>query len=86
MIDSLRQEKMVAVDGWHFRFPDLFLKHKHEIKEMFTFRKGVTTRIDKLLSVCPADTYIKLAVHIRRVDYCRGTGWQDFFDDDDYIN
>ena len=86
VIDSLRQEKMVAVDGWHFRFPDLFLKHKHEIKEMFTFRKGVTTRIDKLLSVCPADTYIKLAVHIRRGDYCRWMGGKYFFDDEVYIN
>ncbi len=83
---DLKEHKLVAIDGWLFRFPDLFQKYRSEIKEQFTMDPKITTRVDNLLAADGNSSTIKLAVHIRRGDYSRWMGGKFFFDDTVYID
>ena len=38
VLAELKRHRMVAIDGWQFRFPELFMKYRTEIKEIFGFK------------------------------------------------
>lgn len=71
VLAELKRHRMVAIDGWQFRFPELFMKYRTEIKDMFAFKSLVLNKIKSFLEEhTKADgTDVRLAVHIRRGDY-----------------
>lgn len=85
VISHLKERKMVAIDGWYFRFPELFLKNEDEIRKMFAFKAPVTERTSRFISERTQDIDIRLAVHIRRGDYKKWMGGKYYFDDTVYI-
>lgn len=85
ILNELERRKMVAIDGWHFRFPELFIKHRPEIKEMFAFKPLISGKINSYLAQHAEDADIRLAVHIRRGDYKIWMGGKYYFGDDVYI-
>ena len=87
VLAELKRHRMVAIDGWQFRFPELFMKYRTEIKDMFAFKSLVLNKIKSLLEEhTKADgTDVRLAVHIRRGDYKVWMGGKYFFNDDVYI-
>lgn len=85
LLNKLKYEKMVAIDGWHFRFPELFLKYEEDIKKLFTFKDVVTKRVNSTY-LYNGFVDIRLGVHIRRGDYITWQNGKFFFDDEVYIN
>lgn len=86
VLDELRSRKRIAVDGWHFRFPDLFLSNKKEIKEMFAIKSEYLNEIKPYMDDRLKKADISLGVHIRRGDYKTWMGGKYYFSDDVYIN
>lgn len=86
VFDELKKRKLIAVDGWYFRFPELFLENKKEIKEMFTIKQKYLNKIGPYMDSCLSKADISLAVHIRRGDYKTWMGGKYYFSDDVYIN
>ena len=86
IINELKKRKLVAVDGWHFRFPDLFLANKNEIKRMFSIKPKYLKRIEPYMNTRMQKADVCLAVHIRRGDYKTWMGGRFFFSDDVYID
>lgn len=85
VIEELKVHKMVAIDGWHFRFPELFLKNEDEIRNLFAFKPSVVERTRGYISKKTENIDIRLAVHIRRGDYKKWMNGKYFFDDEVYI-
>lgn len=85
VIGDLKKKKQVAVDGWYFRFPDLFLKNRQEIKEMFSIKPKYLKKITPYMDERMKKNDVSLAVHIRRGDYKTWMGGRFFFTDDVYI-
>ena len=87
VLAELKRHRMVAIDGWQFRFPELFMKYRTEIKDMFAFKSLVLNKIKSFLEEhAKADgADVRLAVHIRRGDYKVWMGGKYFFNDDVYI-
>lgn len=85
VISELKVRKMVAVDGWNFRFPELFLKNEEEIKRLFAFKSIVVERMNRFILQRTQEVDIRLAVHIRRGDYKNWMGGKYYFDDAVYI-
>jgi len=86
VLDELKRSRLIAVDGWHFRFPDLFLAHKEEIKEMFAIKPRCLKKIKPYMDERLQKAGISLGVHIRRGDYKTWMGGKYFFSDDVYID
>lgn len=86
VINELKKRNMVAVDGWHFRFPELFLKHAEDIKKQFAFKAPVVEQMNRFIVSKTKDVDLRLGVHIRRGDYKKWMGGKYFFDDQVYIN
>lgn len=61
--------KNVVIEGWGVRYYDLFLKYKHEILELFEFKKDIREKISRLMATTSDEDTIKIGVHIRRGDY-----------------
>lgn len=85
VLDELKSRKMAAIDGWHFRFPELFLKNEEEIRSLFAFKPVIVKRMQDYISQKAEGMDIRLAVHIRRGDYKKWMGGKYFFNDDVYI-
>lgn len=86
VLDELRRRKLVAVDGWYFRFPNLFLENKEEIKKMFAIKPQYLNRIKPYMEKRKQKVDMALAVHIRRGDYKTWMGGRYYFSDDVYID
>ncbi len=86
VLEELKKRKLIAVDGWYFRFPELFLENKEEIKEMFTIKSEYLRDIKPYMNKRLKEADISLAVHIRRGDYKTWMGGKYYFSDDVYIN
>ena len=86
VISQLQERSMVAIDGWHFRFPELMLKYKTEIKQMFALKSSVVAKVKSYLLKKTKGADICLGVHIRRGDYKNWMDGKYFFDDEVYIN
>lgn len=83
-IESLKHDKLIAISGWSFRFPELFFKYESKIRDMFAFKAKVKKPVDAFFQACePHD--IRLAIHIRRGDYATFMGGKFFYGDDVYI-
>lgn len=80
----LRQTPLIAMSDWMFRFPDLFLKYKHEIKALFAFKPAVIRRQEEWLRRIDKGG-VKLGIHIRRGDYATFMNGKYFFTDETYI-
>jgi hypothetical protein len=78
----LNTQKIIALDDWLFRHPELFLKYREEIKQLFRFKPNVIKRQKEWLETVERDSTIKLGVHIRRGDYARFMGGKYFFSDE----
>ena len=85
VISELKERNMSAVDGWYFRFPELFLKFEDEIKKLFAFKTPVIERMNHFISKKAENMDIRLGVHIRRGDYKKWMGGKYYFDDKVYI-
>lgn len=85
VLEELKTKKFIALDGWHFRFPHLFMKYRSEILAQFSFKENIIAARKELLSSLP-EYDIRLGVHIRRGDYANWMGGKFFFDDTVYIN
>lgn len=86
VISEIKNSKIVAVDGWYFRFPELFLKYTDEIKRQFAFKPSVIQRMSCFIEHKTKGVDIRLGVHIRRGDYKKWMGGKYFFDDEVYID
>lgn len=84
-VPQLKNSNLIAIDGWSFRFPELFLKYKKEINDLFTIKPEITEKVDKWIAARPV-TDLYLGLHIRRGDYANWMGGKYFFNDDVYIN
>lgn len=83
-IMQLKQDGMIALSGWGFRFPALFFKYEDEIKQQFAIKDSICKQVSQYFNSCEqAD--LRLAVHIRRGDYARFLGGIYYFDDEVYI-
>lgn len=83
-IERLATRRHALVKGWWIRFPELFMKYRSEIAELFDFLPKVHVQVGKTLQQSPADA-IKLGVHIRRGDYKTWCNGRFYFDDAQYI-
>lgn len=83
-IQQLQKDKIIALSGWGFRFPELFFKYENEIKHLFAIKEPIRKHVTDYFSACEASD-LRLAIHIRRGDYARFLGGIYFFDDDVYI-
>ncbi len=82
--ELMLKHRHILATGWCVRFPELFLKYKEEIKELFAFDEVVKAPVDQKLK--PYQGHLKLGVHIRRGDYatwCRG---RYFYNDQQYLH
>lgn len=82
---EMLHHSMILAEGWYARFPELFIKYKEEIKQLFAFLPPITAKIEKDLSVYSKDTLL-LGVHIRRGDYATWQGGKYLFDDAQYLS
>ena len=83
-IESLKKDKLIALSGWSFRFPELFFKYEDEIKRQFCIKKEIRDHVNGYFASCESCD-IRLAVHIRRGDYARFLGGIYYFSDEVYI-
>ncbi|MDR1500646.1 MAG: alpha-1,2-fucosyltransferase [Tannerellaceae bacterium] len=83
-LNILKSSRFVVAGGWQFRDYEAFLRHRAELRDMFSFKPSVIRRAEASLPA--AGQCIRLGVHVRRGDYKR---WQDgkyLFADDVYIH
>lgn len=79
----LLETPLIAYDGWHSRYPELLLKYRQEILELFAFSPAVEAKVTDWLGRLPqAD--LTLGLHIRRGDYASWQGGKYFFSDEVY--
>lgn len=85
VVDRLKTAPVIASQAWGgCRFPDLFMKYRDEIKDLFTIRPSICQKVQVWMNRHPkAD--ICLGLHIRRGDYATWEGGKYFFSDDVYI-
>ena len=83
---KMLHDKMVVAEGWYACFPELFIKYKDEIKELFGFDRTISDKIDKKLEKYNHHDIIKLGVHIRRGDYARWKGGKYLYSDQQYVS
>ncbi|GAB4380161.1 MAG: hypothetical protein Kow0075_11290 [Salibacteraceae bacterium] len=57
--------KVIFLNGWRFRYPEGLLRHKDEIRTLFSPRENVMKRAKSLMK----PNSINIGVHIRRGDY-----------------
>ncbi len=86
VLEELKKTRQIAVDGWHFRFPELFLANKEEIKDMFAIKPKCLRRIAPYMEEKLKNADLSLAVHIRRGDYKKWMGGKYFFPDEVYMD
>ncbi len=77
----LKHHNIVA-QGWYVSFPDLFLKYRDEITDMFTIEPQFSDPVKAQMQEAADD--IKLGVHIRRGDYATWYDGKFFYDDSVY--
>lgn len=82
----MEQNKNIVVEGWYVRFYDLFLKYRHEIVDLFSFKEKIVKSVDAFLEKTASTGGIRLGVHIRRGDYKTWRNGVYFYEDDVYIN
>lgn len=83
-VRELKRSKLIAIDGWSFRFPDLFFKYRKEIEELFTIHPEITNKVGQWLEKHPVAD-IRLGLHVRRGDYATWMGGRFLFEDEVYI-
>ncbi len=77
----LRKYKHCIAEGWRVEFPDLFLKYKKEIINLFTFKKHISQYVEDYMNKIDAKESIRLGIHVRRGDYERWMDGKFFFND-----
>ena len=77
---------MIVAEGWYVRYPELFIKYKDDIKDLFRFDQAISEKIDHKLDKYNRPDIIKLGVHIRRGDYARWQGGKYLYSDQQYIS
>ena len=70
-IRQLQTSKIIALEDWFFRQPQLFMKYQNEIKQKFGFKPNVVARQKEWMHSIGNNGAIRLGVHIRRGDYAR---------------
>ncbi|HCD65586.1 MAG: glycosyltransferase [Prevotella sp.] len=81
----IAKHKHVLVKGWCVRFYDLFIKHKAEIIDLFSFDAPILKKTRDFMGE-KADDELRLGVHIRRGDYKTWHNGKYYFEDADYQN
>ncbi len=70
----LRSYKHCIAEGWRVEFPNLFLKYKKDIIDLFSFKKNISNYVETRMNEMSPKGALRLGVHIRRGDYAR---WMD---------
>lgn len=83
--ETLKKRFFSIIDGWHFRFPELFLKYADDIRHLFAFNPQIEKKVSDEIKTFSADADLCVAVHVRRGDYINWLGGRFYFDDDVYI-
>lgn len=83
---QLLSHKHCIAEGWRVEFPELFVKYKAEIIDLFTFKQSITDKVRAAMKHCDDERCVRLGVHIRRGDYARWMDGKYFFDDAVYAN
>lgn len=73
-------------EGWRVEFPELFLKYKSEIIDLFSFKPEISEKVKARMKECDNESALRLGVHIRRGDYARWMEGKFFYEDEVYIN
>ena len=82
---TLRERSFSIIDGWHFRFPELFMKYAGDIRKLFTFNPQITEKVSNEIKTFSGEADLCVAVHVRRGDYINWLGGIYYFEDDVYI-
>lgn len=83
-IHELQTSKIIALEDWFFRQPQLFMKYQNEIRQKFGFKPNVVNRQKVWMHNIGNNGAIRLGVHIRRGDYARFMDGKYFFTDEVY--
>ena len=83
---KMLNSRMIVAEGWYVRYPELFIKYKDKIKDLFRFDQAISEKIDHKLDKYNHSDIIKLGVHIRRGDYARWQGGKYLYSDQQYIS
>ncbi len=81
----MMEKKQLVVKGWFVRYPDLLLKYKDEILQLFRFNERFANRLEQRYGLDNKDS-LNLGVHIRRGDYSTWSQGRYFFGDHVYID
>jgi hypothetical protein len=84
-MEKLKNSKFILAEGWFMRDYDVFLKHRNEIADLFSFNKKVTSKVNTFFSTLPSAD-LTLGIHVRRGDYDHWQGGNYFYTDDEYIS
>jgi len=79
--EDLKRHKLVVAEGWRVEFPELFLKYKEEIVNLFQFKQYISLKVKKQMAECDGGKALRLGVHIRRGDYKTWNDGKFFFND-----
>ena len=83
-LQMLETGKFVLVEGWQLRDYDAFLRHRDEIKDLFSLNEKIKKAVHIHLPV-KSENKIRLGVHIRRGDYKTWMNGNYFYSDADFI-
>ncbi|ADV42572.1 hypothetical protein Bache_0547 [Bacteroides helcogenes P 36-108] len=89
VVAEVRNSGIVVVDQWGFRFPELLLKYRREILDLFDIKSSIKSRVNHWLDQHDGNDgrkLLRLGVHIRRGDYATWQGGKYFFPDATYID
>ncbi len=79
----LKSSKFILADGWYFRYYDLFLNYRTELRALFNFNSKTTKTVEAFLAV-QAPQRTRIGIHLRRGDYKRWHDGKYYFSDEDY--
>jgi hypothetical protein len=83
-INRLLNAEYSYVKGWYLRDYNIFLRHKDELKEMFSFNEKVKRSVKKSLPP-KISGVIRLGVHVRRGDYNTWMNGNYYYSDAEFI-
>lgn len=83
---ELMTHSLAVAEGWRAEFPELFLKYKSEIIDLFSFKEKLLHSVCSSMHKLDNSSSIRLGVHIRRGDYARWNDGKYFFSDKVYAS
>lgn len=84
-LKTLQTARNTFVEGWYLRDYEAFLRHRNDIKNLFSFNQEIISAVNSKLPQ-KSKNEIRLGVHIRRGDYTKWKGGKFYYSDEDFIH